>query len=430
MAEDDGLPARRARPGRPGIDRLADRHALTLAVEQGFLLLLLVMLPLFESPKAIALAGYLIAAAVRHASFRGLPRPGFPGGAALAFAATAVLSGIVAVAAAGWDDPERLKGTGETVLFALALLAVLCGGYGSAFRRLALWTALAAALAASGWMAAQQWGPGGWDRSLLSLGNVNTGALYLALAGTAAAALLADAAGRGAAAAAVPSAALGLLCLALVDLGSRTGLLAVFAGCGAIIVVALRRHWPYALAGALAALALAVWLRSPLLIEKFGRIGLDGLDGLVGPRAPMWRLGFAAFLEHPLLGVGWRNFRHVDHRALGFAFPPGSESANADHAHNQYLNLLAEGGLIGFAAFFVLLGGLAWRLGRSRPARPAAAPAWLAGAGALVAMLAGGLFEAVVIAEVALLWAVLLGLAAAPPQQQPGPKPRRFRGLR
>jgi O-antigen ligase len=353
---------------------------------------------------------------VRHATFRGLAGPGAVGWAAAAFVAAAVASGLAAFAAAGWSDPDRLKGTVEIAGFALALAAAAAGGYDARFRRLALWVGVASAAAAAAWTGWMFWGTGRSPTSVLSLGNVNTGALYLAFAATASTALLTDAVRRRAVLAGLAAAAaLALFLVILVDLGSRTGLLAALAGGGAIGVVALRRYWPFALGGALALLAALIWLRSPELVAKLGRLTAGGLDGAMGVRADIWRLGAAAFAENPLIGVGWRNFRHLDAAALGFDFPPGSDAAMADHAHNQYLTLLAEGGLIGFAAFALLIGALARRLWAMRPRPVATAPVWLTGVGVLAAMLAGGLFELVLVAELALLLAIFAGLAAAGP---------------
>ena len=407
-----------------------ERHTLNLTIEQSFLLVLLAVLPLFESPKSIALAGYLIASAVRHLLFREVGSAGVIGWAALAFVGATLASGLAAYASAGLEEFRRLTGTGEIITYSMALLAALAGGYDDRFRRLALWTALAAAAGTSVWMIGLHWGSGRPD-GVLSLGNVNTAALYISLTMVASAALLADAvATRRTVAAVVTSIALVVQLLLIVDLGSRTGLLTMTVGLGAICLSCLGRRGGVVVLGIVFVCASIVWLRNQQLLEKFGWINLDGLDGLVGARADMWRLGASVFLENPVLGVGWRNIRYVDSQALGFDFAPGSEAANVDHAHNQFLNLLAEGGLVGFVFLATLAGLIVWRLWRARPAVSAVSPPWLAGVGVLPALLAGGMFELVVVAEVALLAVLVLGFATGSPAPNPAAVVPRFRRAR
>jgi O-antigen ligase len=399
-----------------------------LAIEQTFLLGLLVALPLFESPKWIALAGFLVAAAIRHGTVTGMPGFRAPLWAALAVLAAAMISGFAACAASGWGSLDPLRGIGEPVLFVLTLMAALYGGYDLRFRRLALWTAVSAAAVAGAWTVWSQWGSTASLGSMLSLGNVNTAALYVALAMTAMAALLADALRRRAPSALPLVAMLAVAAMTLIDLESRTGMLSVVFGVGMVGLLCLGRWGPVALAGGLGLLAFGIWRGSPEMVDKFDRIELTGLQGLDADRAPIWEFGAEVFLHNPLIGVGWRNFGDVDRVALGFQAEPGSILAQADHAHNQYLNILAEGGLIGFAAVGALFGALIWRLWATRPGRPAASPVWLAGVGALPAMLAGGLFEVFLIAEIALLLAILTGLAAAPPDaERDAVAPQRFR---
>ena len=410
---------------------VAERHTLNLTVEQSFLLVLLAVLPLFESPKSIALAGYLIAAAVRHLLFRHVGSFGVIGWAVLAFVGAALASGLAACASTGWDEARRLTGTGEIITCSMALLAALAGGYDDRFRRLALWTALVAAGATSVWMIGLHWQEGSRPDGVLSLGNVNTAALYMSLTMTATAALLADAlATRRAAMAVATSLALVVQLLLLIDLGSRTGLLTMIVGLGAICLSCLGRRGGIVFLGAVSVCVPIIWLRNQQLLEKFGQINLDGLDGLVGARADMWRLGAAVFIENPVLGVGWRNIRYVDSQALGFDFAPDSEAANADHAHNQFLNLLAEGGVVGFIVLAVLAGLVLSRLRRARPAVSAVSPVWLTGIGVLPALLAGGLFELVMVAEVALLAVLVLGFAVGSPAPSPAAVRPRFRRAR
>jgi len=61
-----------------------------------------------------------------------------------------------------------------------------------------------------------------------------------------------------------------------------------------------------------------------------------------------WRLiqrAWTCFLEHPIIGVGLRNFNSYNGRKYGLWHPP----------HNSYLQALAEMGLIGFLAFMYFI---------------------------------------------------------------------------
>jgi O-antigen ligase len=407
---------------------LSDRQAVNLAIEQTFLLVLVVALPLFESPKWIALTGFLTAAAIRHATLGGMPRSLAPLWAALAVLMAAMISGLAAFAESGWGSLDPLSGAGEILLVLLTLLAALYGGYDIRFRRLALWATVSATAVAGAWTVWSHWGKPEPLSTMLSLGNVNTAALYVTLATTAMAALLADAVQRWSPSALPLVAMLAIGVITLIDLGSRTGMLSIVLGVGMVGLLCLGRWGPAALAGGLGLLSVGIWLRSPRLVEKFDSIELAGLAGLDAARAPIWEFGAEVFLRNPLIGVGWGNFRQVDRAALGFHVDPESILAHADHAHNQYLNILAEGGLIGFAAVAAFFGALVWRLWTIRPKRPAASPVWLAGVAALPAMLAGGLFEIFLVAEIALLLAILIGLAAAPPDaDRQAAAPRRAR---
>lgn len=64
----------------------------------------------------------------------------------------------------------------------------------------------------------------------------------------------------------------------------------------------------------------------------------------------LWKVAFKTFTENPLFGTGIGSF--------GFALPSHAQAAGylVSHAHNIYLHLLAEIGLVGFIAFFSYIG--------------------------------------------------------------------------
>lgn len=69
---------------------------------------------------------------------------------------------------------------------------------------------------------------------------------------------------------------------------------------------------------------------------------LDGGDVSNG-RFDLWRLAISAFLENPVLGIGWKQYR--------IKMSPSFSLTNQYDAHNVYLQLLCEIGIIGFLIY-------------------------------------------------------------------------------
>jgi O-antigen ligase len=105
-------------------------------------------------------------------------------------------------------------------------------------------------------------------------------------------------------------------------------------------------------------LAAALYLLLPVVqpLSSFQRLGTTGTEvtqGDLNGRTEQWRQGFRAFVDHPILGVGTDMYRSVN-------------TLNKV-AHNSYLSVLVEEGLIGFAIFMWILAmvvGKIWRLPR------------------------------------------------------------------
>jgi O-antigen ligase len=90
----------------------------------------------------------------------------------------------------------------------------------------------------------------------------------------------------------------------------------------------------------LAALMIVTWLGVGRILQRFS--SMQTLEVTAGKRAAMRRGAWHIFLDHPLAGTGLGAFR--------IAYPPYETLYDAkvvDHAHNDYLEALAETGVLG-----------------------------------------------------------------------------------
>jgi len=167
----------------------------------------------------------------------------------------------------------------------------------------------------------------------------------------------------------------------LVDSWSRGSWLGALASLGMMIVAAPRRRWR-GVALAVGALTIGglLWFSGivpPSLQDRIGSFTADlgsvqDVRGLiitndnyaVIERLAHWQAGLAMADSHPWLGVGFGNYElaYPAYRLLNWPIPLG-------HAHNYYINLLAENGLIGTADYLIawlVLIVLTWRaIGRA-----------------------------------------------------------------
>jgi O-antigen ligase len=127
-------------------------------------------------------------------------------------------------------------------------------------------------------------------------------------------------------------------------------------------------------------------------------------------RMAHWQAGWYMFLDHPWLGVGAGNYAQ--------AYPTyfvGSWREALGHAHNYYLNILAELGVVGCALLLLLVGLAFRRLGsalvRSESQQDSVWRAVLAGVfGGLVVFSVHNMFDSLFVHSVNIQVGVLLGL--------------------
>jgi len=76
-------------------------------------------------------------------------------------------------------------------------------------------------------------------------------------------------------------------------------------------------------------------------------------------RLAHWQAALAMAEDHPWLGVGFGNYEpaYADYALINWPYPLG-------HAHNYYLNLLAETGIIGLLTYLLLWTAVFWQTAR------------------------------------------------------------------
>lgn len=215
---------------------------------------------------------------------------------------------------------------------------------------------------------------GSYLRAFGSFGQPNPFAAYLATGVVLAAGLLLAQSARGVRALVAPAPALVAAAAVVMTVGllaslSRSALLALLAGL-AVMAVTYRPR-VVAFAPALLAAAAALWLlggfgllpeflvvRLTTIFESFTLLDprevlLTGTNFAVVQRMAIWEAAGGMFADNPWFGVGAGNF---DLAYPLYALPNWPQAPG--HAHNYYLNLLAETGLVGLAAYLALLATL------------------------------------------------------------------------
>lgn len=181
----------------------------------------------------------------------------------------------------------------------------------------------------------------------------------------------------------------------------------VWLGCLAGIVYLLwrkHRRWLVALPAA----GLLLYLVSPAWLQMRARsIFTNQDDNSVQARLLMWRAGLAMVWDRPVLGVGPDGVKYEFERYRPDAYKP---PAWYGHLHSNYLQIAAERGLPGLAAFlWLMVVALRDQLGLARRGTPSRGYLAHGAAAATIALLVSGFFEYNFgDSEVAMLWLFLL----------------------
>lgn len=115
------------------------------------------------------------------------------------------------------------------------------------------------------------------------------------------------------------------------------------------------------------------WLQAALVLALLGGLLFAGRfwtrdegfsqlssDVTVGQRLATSVAGFNMFLDHPLLGVGFR----CSVIAWPLYAPPGLQSRNALVTHNTFIQVMSETGAVGFVPFMLLIAVSLYRMRR------------------------------------------------------------------
>jgi O-antigen ligase len=145
----------------------------------------------------------------------------------------------------------------------------------------------------------------------------------------------------------------------------------------------------------------------------------DAPDQSVVDRYSLWTAASGMLRDHPLTGVGVKNFSAyrdtyapIDLSAAGeVADPNGYRRQPLLSPHNQYMLFLSEQGLAGLAGLLVLFGTLLYGVCARWSPRD---PLWLASAGFLAGLLINFLY-ADMSGPSSVLVAIMIGLVAAGP---------------
>lgn len=170
--------------------------------------------------------------------------------------------------------------------------------------------------------------------------------------------------------------------LLIVLTGSRGALVAAVPGYLFAFALVARAGGRWRLAAGAALLlvlggASRLNLAQPL--QRLGSVAASGSQDRLSGRADLWQAGWAAYAEHPVLGVG----------AGAFAAATRARTNLGESliAHNTYLSVLTELGAVGFALFgsllLVVIGGALRQPPPMRGASLAALAVWGVGVFAL-----------------------------------------------
>jgi O-antigen ligase len=377
-------------------------------IELGALLALAFFIPLYEAPKTITWAIFVVAWLLNRARARNF------GGRwdAWDWLLGAWIASAFVVASCAGLHLDEWRATADIVRNGVLLWLLRRSDYSPLeLRRIlyGLFAGVVVGVALAHWRFWQGLQP----FELNSVGHVNHTAIYIAIMLGVAAAWLFS--GGGAVAASV----LVLLLVSLVVTASRSSI-----GVGLVMLIVLAAAWwprsrrPLAALSALVVLTIATaWFGGAEFIQK-QRQNVQA-QNVLAYRDGLWRAALVAWQRYPVCGIGIDNYKLLNRERLkNWSAEAGKDFdvqgyLEYPHAHSLYVNTLAERGVIGSLPLGALLvAWLVW-LVRYRPPREAADDDWLwwgAAAAAGFVTMGVGFVNTTLHHEHGMLAAMLLGV--------------------
>lgn len=189
---------------------------------------------------------------------------------------------------------------------------------------------------------------------------------------------------------------------------SRGALIAVLV----VPFIVIRGRWLLVLVPA-AVLLLGAAVPS-VMAERFAVANAEG--GELAGRRDIWNTALAVWKEDPIVGVGLGGFpkAYASARVVGKQFLPDTRFVPPPHAHNLGLQLLAEQGVVGAAAFGLLFGRAAWAAVMTRRSMRDRRSLLAAGVlAALAAMAVHNIFDVTLVENAGIQFWGILGILSA-----------------
>ena len=379
---------------------------LVIKTEWYSLLMCIFSIPMFESPKSIFLVVAILMFLIRHYIDQDIRKTLFAADSRLGFLALA----LAAVISAAFAQRPGLAIQGSLdILKMFFLFAVVATDFSDerSVRIIALWVIISTAIA-SIWGLVEYAVIKKTFLELHSVGHSNHSSIYLALAMWVAVCYF-FAAETGLAKWTALLCSM-LILAALLFTASRATFLAFIVSAACLVALSglSRKKLLYAAMAAGSSILIA-WIMFRDVAFNFLNKGI-GFQSLFN-RVDIWNMAWEVIKQHPIVGVGAKHFQLQDPVVYGVIV-----TEKLSHAHNLFLNILVQYGIIGLVAllFLFYLVGKGLRPATGNFMRPAAFAS-------LIIVIVNGLLNTTMHSEHGLLFALIIGIgltAAQPCVQQ------------